>query len=155
MGYPIYDVSVRTSQVTSGQVLCALLPQAAAAGTGRPARIRQIAISNTTATAYGVGIGIATAAGATPGAGAAPIRRGPTTIDPPPSTQSLYTTYATQPTAPTVYHARLWIPGSSLVIWYYNDGEELVLSPASTPLPMGIWLTSTGQISDVTISFEE
>lgn len=155
MGYPIYDASVRTSQVTSGQVLCALLPQAAAAGTGRPARIRQIAICNTTATAFGVGIGLATAAGATPGAGVTAVRRGPTTYDPAASTGQLFTTYATQPTAPTVFSARLWVPGGSMVVWYYNDGEELVVMPAATPLPLGIWMTSTGQISDVTVSFEE
>jgi hypothetical protein len=155
MGYPIYDVAVRTSQVTSGQVLCALLPQAAAAGTGRPARLRQISISNTTATGFGVGIGLATAAGATPGAAAAPVRRGPSTYDPPAATANLYTTYATQPTAPTNYSGRFWVPGNSMVNWYYNDGEELVVMPASTPLPFGIWLLGTGQISDVTISFEE
>ncbi len=155
MGYPIYDASVRTSQVTSGQVMCALLPQAAAAGTGRPARIRQIAICNTTATAFGVGLGIATAAGATPGAGITPVRRGPSTYDPPASTANFYTTYATQPTAPTVYNARLWIPGGSMVIWAYGDSEELVVMPASTPLPFCIWNLGTGQISDVTVSFEE
>ena len=155
MGYPIYDVSVRTSQVTAGQVMCALLPQAAAAGTGRPARLRQIAICNTTTTAFGVGIGIAGGAGATPGGAAAPVRRGPSTYDPPASTANLYTTYATQPAVPTNYSARLWVPGGSMVVWYYNDGEELVVMPAATPIPFCIWNISTGQVSDVTISFEE
>lgn len=155
MGYPIYDASVRTSQVTSGQVLCALLPQAAAAGTGRQVRLRQLVICNTTATAFGVGLGQATAAGATPGGGVTPVRRTPTNYDPAPTAANFYTTYATQPTAPTVYNARIWVPGNSMVTWAYNDGEELVAMPAATPLPLCLWLLSTGQISDVTFSWEE
>lgn len=151
----MYDASVRTTQVTSGQVLCALLPQAAAPGTGRPLRLRQLAISNTTATGFGVGVGLASAAGATPGAGATPVRRGPAAFEPPSTAQALYTTYATQPTAPTTYHTRFWVPGNSLVIWAWNDGEELIVPPAATPLPVGVWNTGTGQISDVTFSWEE
>ncbi len=155
MGYPIYDVSVRTSQVTSAQVLCALLPAAAAAGTGRPLRMRQISVSNTTATGFGIGLGQATSAGVTPGAGSAPTRRGPSTVDPASTAQSCYTTYATQPTAPSTYNARLWVPGNSLVIWVFPEGEEYVVMPASTPFPFCLWNTGTGQISDVTLSWEE
>jgi hypothetical protein len=73
MGLPIFETSVRTSQVTSGQVLCSLLPQAAALGTGRIIRLRGMAISNTTATGFGIGWGLATAAGATPGGAAGVI----------------------------------------------------------------------------------
>lgn len=158
MGYPIYDCSLRSSQTASGSVLCALLPQAAAPGTGRPIRMRQIAICNTTATAFGVGIGVATAAGATPGGGVGSppgVRRGPTTYDPPSSVQNCFTTYATNPTAPTIYAARLWVPGNSMVYWNYGDGEELVVMPASTALPFCIWNTGTGQVSDITLTWEE
>lgn len=156
MGLPLYDSAVRTSNVTSGQPIVTLLPQASALGTGRMIRLRQVAISNTTATGFGVGLGIATAAGSTPGGAGTALRRsnsvGP--VDPA-STASVFTTYTTAPTAPGSYNARLWIPGNSLVIWVFNEGEEMYVPPAATPLPFGVFNTGTGQISDVTLSWEE
>ena len=55
MGLPLYDCAVRTSVVASGGAMVQLVPEAAAIGTGRACRIRQVAISNTTATGFGVG----------------------------------------------------------------------------------------------------
>lgn len=157
MGLPLYDVSVRTSQVTSAQVLCALLPGAAALGTGRPLRMKTMTVSNTTGTGFGFGFGVATAAGATPGGGSTPVRRSMTTgaFDPPATAQSCYTTYATQPTAPATYNGRLWVPANAMVVWTWDDGEELLVPPNATPLPFCLWLTGTGQIADVTLSWEE
>ena len=160
MGLPLYDASCRTSQVTSGQVLCALLPAVGAAGSAvgvRTLRVRQIMICNTTATGFGVGVGLATAAGATPagGVGSPPGQRRGGSTDAPSSAQNLFTTYATQPTAPAVYPFRLWVPGSSMVILPFAVGDELVVAPAATPLPFCIWNTGTGQIADVSITWEE
>jgi hypothetical protein len=156
MGLPLFDASVRTSQTASGSILVAVAPQGAAAGTGRPIRIRQFAISNTTATAFGVGFGIATNAGTTPGTSAGtPNRRGSSALDPPSTVSGIYTTYATNPAAPSMYSGRLWVPGNSMVVWVFADGDELVVPPASTPIPFCIWNTGTGAVSDISITWEE
>jgi hypothetical protein len=156
MGLPLYDCSVRTSVVTSAAAMVQLVPQAAALGTGRAVRLRQIAISNTTATGFGVGLGIASAAAVTPATAGVILRRSNTVgaIDPP-SVSLVWTTFGTTPTAPTGYSARLWVPGSSLVVWAYNDGDELIVPPAATPLPFCVFNTGTGQISDITLTWEE
>lgn len=156
MGLPLYDCAVRTSVVASGGALVQLVPEAAAIGTGRPVRIRQVAISNTTATGFGVGLGVATAAAATPATAGVILRRSNTVgpIDPP-SKSLVWVTFATTPTAPSGYSARLWVPGNSLVIWAFSDGDELVVPPAATPLPFCVFNTGTGQISDITLTWEE
>lgn len=158
MGLPLFDASARTSQVTSGQVLCALLPAAGTPGSSvsiRQLRIRQVIISNTAATGFGVGVGLATAAGATPGGGAGAGQRRGGSNDATSSAQNLYTTYATQPTAPSPYAFRLWVPGNSTAFLPFADGDELVAPPAATPLPFCIWNTGTGQVADVSITWEE
>jgi hypothetical protein len=156
MGLPLYDCAVRTSVVASGGALVQLVPQAAALGAGRACRIRQVAISNTTATGFGVGLGVASAAAVTPATAGTILRRsnsvGP--IDPP-SVSNVWTTFATTPTAPTGYSARLWVPGNSLVIWGFADGDELIVPPAATPLPFCVFNTGTGQIADITLTWEE
>lgn len=156
MGLPLYDCSVRTTVVTSGAAMVQLVPQAAALGTGRACRIRQVAISNTTATGFGVGLGVATAAAGTPATAGVIVRRsnsvGP--IDPP-STALVWTAFTTTPTAPSGYTARLWVPGSQMVVWNFPDGDELIVPPAATPLPFCIFNTGTGQIADITLTWEE
>jgi hypothetical protein len=156
MGLPLYDCAVRTSVVASGGALVQLVPQAAALGTGRSVRIRQVSISNTTATGFGVGLGVASAAAVTPATAGVILRRSNTVgpIDPP-STALVWTTFATTPTAPTGYTARLWVPGSSLVVWAFPDGDELIVPPAATPLPFCVFNTGTGQIADITLTWEE
>lgn len=156
MGMPLYDCAVRTSVTASGGALVQLVPQASALGTGRLIRMRQVAISNTTATGFGVGLGVATAAAVTP-ATAGTINRRSNTVGPvdAPSTALVWSTFATTPTAPTGYSARLWVPGNSLTIWVWNEGEELMVPPASTPLPFCVFNTGTGQVADVTLSWEE
>lgn len=155
MGLPMFDCAVRTSQVTAATALCGILPAASAPGTGRPLRLRQILISNTTTTAFQVAWGMATAAGATPGGAGTVARRGFSGIDPPSTVQGVYTTWATNPTAPAGYSFRGTVPGGSLLAIPYNDDEELLIPPAATALPFCIWNISTGQISDVTFTWEE
>ena len=156
MASPIYDCAVRTSVVASGGALVQLVPPAAALGTGRIPRLRQISISNTTATAFGVGLGQATAAAVTPATAGTILRRTPTTgATDPASVCSVWTTFATTPTAPSAYNVRLFVPASSTVIWVWNEGEELQVPPAATPLPFCIFNTGTGQIADVTLSWTE
>lgn len=156
MGMPLYDCSARTSVVASGGALIQLVPPATALGTGRMLRLRQVAISNTTATAFGIGLGIATAAAVTPATAGTILRRS-NTVGPtdPASVASVWTTFGTTPTAPTGYSARLWIPASSLVVWVFNEGEELMIPPAATPLPFCVFNTGTGQVADITLSWEE
>lgn len=156
MGLPLYDCAVRTSVTASGGALVQLVPQASALGTGRACRIRQVAISNTTATGFGVGLGVATAAAVTPATAGTILRRSNTVgpIDPP-STSLVWSTFGTTPTAPSGYSARLWVPGNSLVIWAYPDGDELIVPPASTPLPFCVFNTGTGQVADITLTWEE
>lgn len=156
MGLPLFDCSVRTSVVASGGAMVQLVPQAAALGTGRACRIRQVAVSNTTATGFGVGLGIATAAAVTPATAGTILRRSNAVgaIDPP-SVSSVWTTFATTPTAPSGYSVRFWVPGNSMVVWVFNEGEELIVPPASTPLPFCVFNTGTGQIADITLSWEE
>lgn len=156
MGLPLYDCSVRTSVVASGGAMVQLVPQALALGTGRAVRVRQVAISNTTATGFGVGLGVATAAAVTPATAGTILRRS-NTVGPtdPASTALVWSTFATTPTAPAGYTARLWVPGNSLVIWAFPDGDELVVPPASTPLPFCVFNTGTGQVSDVVLTWEE
>jgi hypothetical protein len=72
-----------------------------------------------------------------------------------PSVSLVWTTFATTPTAPVGYSARLWVPGSSLVIWTWNEGEELIVPPNATPLPFCVFNTGTGQVADVSLSWEE
>lgn len=154
MGLPIYDCAVRTSVVASGGALVQLVPPAAALGTGRMVRLRQVAVSNTTATGFGIGLGIASVAAVTPATAGVISKRSTGAFDA--SAISLvWTTFATTPTAPTGYAARLWVPGNSLVIWIFNEGEELWVPPASTPLPFCIFNTGTGQVADVTLTWEE
>ncbi len=154
MGYPLFDCAVRTSVVASGGALVQLVPPAAAVGTGRMVRLRQVCISNTTATAFGVGLGIATAAAVTPATAGVIARRSTAATDPAPISL-VWTTFATTPTAPTGYNARLWIPASSLVIYGFGDGEELMVPPAATPLPFCVFNTGVGQVADVTLTWEE
>ena len=156
MGLPLYDCSVRTSVVTSGGAMVQLVPEAAALGTGRACRIRQVAISNTTATGFGVGLGVATAAAVTPATAGTILRRSNTVgpIDPP-SKSLVWSTFATTPTAPAGYTARLWVPGNSLVVWTFPDGDELIVPPAATPLPFCVFNTGTGQVADITLTWEE
>lgn len=156
MGLPLYDCSVRTSVTASGGALVQLVPPASALGTGRLIRLRQVAVSNTTATAFGVGLGVATAAAVTPATAGTILRRSNTVgpIDPP-SVSLVWSTFGTTPTAPTGYSARLWVPANSLVFWNWNEGEELCVPPASTPLPFCVFNTGTGQVADVTLSWAE
>jgi hypothetical protein len=156
MGLPLYDCAVRTSVTASGGALVQLVPPALALGTGRLLRLRQVAISNTTATAFGVGLGIASAAAVTPATAGTILRRSNTVSAIDPASASLvWTTFATTPTAPTGYSARLWIPASSLVVWVFNEGEELLIPPAATPLPFCVFNTGTGQVADITLSWKE
>lgn len=156
MGLPLFDCAVRTSVVASGGAMVQLVPQAAALGTGRPIRIRQVAISNTTATGFGVGLGVATAAAVTPATAGTILRRS-NTVGPvdPASVSGVWSTFGTTPTAPAGYTVRLWVPGNSLVIWVFNEGEELIVPPAATPLPFCVFSTGVGQVADVTLSWEE
>ena len=156
MGLPLYDCSVRTSVTASGGALVQLVPQASALGTGRCVRVRRVAISNTTATGFGVGLGVATAAAVTPATAGTILRRSNTVgaIDPA-STASVWTTFGTTPTAPAGYTVRLWVPGNSLVVWSFDDGDELVVPPASTPLPFCVFNTGTGQVADISLTWEE
>jgi hypothetical protein len=154
MGLPLYDCAVRTSVVASGGALVQLVPPAAAVGTGRMIRLRQCSISNTTATGFGVGLGIATAAAVTPATAGTIVRRSSGAFDPA-SVASVWTSFATTPTAPTGYNVRLFVPGSSMVVWSWPDGEELWVPPAATPLPFCVFNTGTGQIADITLTWEE
>jgi hypothetical protein len=156
MTLPVYDCAVRTSVVASGGALVQLVPPAAALGTGRMLRIVRVAISNTTATGFGVGLGIATAAAVTPATAGTILRRGNTVgaVDAA-SVSLVWTTFATTPTAPSGYSARFWVPGNSLVVWGFDNGEELHIPPASTPLPFCVFNTGTGQVADITLSWKE
>ncbi len=133
-----------------------LVPPAAAIGTGRILRLRQVAIGNTTATAFGVGLGIASVAAVTPATAGTILRRSTTVgaVDPA-SVALVWSTFATTPTAPAGFTARLWVPANALVVWYWNEGEELMIPPAATPLPFCIFSTATGQIADVALSWAE
>lgn len=156
MGYPMYDCAVRTSVVASGGALVQLVPPAAALGTGRMVRLREVWISNTTATGFGVGLGIASAAAATPATPGVIMRRSNNVgqVDPAPISL-VWTTFATTPAAPSGYHKRLWVPGNSLVIATFNEGEELMIPPAATPLPFCVFNTGTGQVADISLTWEE
>lgn len=158
MGLPMFDAAVRTTNVTSGGMVAGLVPAAAALGTGRTLRVREIWISNTTATGFGIGIGIATAAGTGAATNGTAVRRNslPTQVDAAPTATPVISYATTSPTAPsTAYNKRLWIPGSQLVVVVFNEGEELWVPPAATPLPVCIWNTGTGQIADVSWTWEE
>jgi hypothetical protein len=154
MALPLYDCAVRTSVVASGGALVQLVPPAAALGTGRMVRVRQVAISNTTATGFGVGLGIATAAAVTPATAGTVAKRTSGAWDPA-AISLVWSTFGTTPTAPTGYSARLWVPGNALVIWVFNEGEELHVPPASTPLPFCVFNTGTGQVADITLTWAE
>lgn len=156
MGAPIYDVAVRTSVVTSAAAMIQLVPPASALGTGRMLRLRQVVIANTTATGFGVGLGIATAAAVTPATAGTIMRRSNTVgaVDAA-SVAAVWSTFGTTPTAPTGYNVRLFVPGSAMVVWVFPEGEELMVPPASTPLPFCVFNTGTGQVADVTLSWEE
>ena len=153
---PLYDCAVRTSVVASGGALVQLVPPALALGTGRILRLRQVVISNTTATSFGVGLGIASAAAVTPATAGTILRRsnnvGP--IDAA-SVALVWSTFATTPTAPTGYSTRFTVPASGAFIYVFNEGEELMVPPASTPLPFCVFNTGTGQIADITLTWEE
>jgi hypothetical protein len=134
MAMPLFDCSVRTSVVASGGALVQLVPPASALGTGRLVRMRQVAISNTTATGFGVGLGIASAAAVTPATAGTILRRSNTVGPIDPAAVSLvWSTFGTTPTAPTGYSARLWVPGNAMVVWVWNEGEELVVPPCRDP----------------------
>ena len=156
MAQGLIDCAVRTTVVASGGALVQLVPPAAALGTGRLVRLRQMTVSNTTATAFGIGVGVASAAAVTPATAGIPLRRTNTVgaIEPAPISL-VWTSFATTPTAPTAYSLRLWIPASSTVIYQWNEGEELYVPPAATPLPLCIFNTGTGQVADVTLTWEE
>ena len=156
MASPIYDCAVRTSVVATGGAMVQLLAPALALGTGRILRLRQIAVSNTTATSFGIGLGIATAAAVTPATAGTILRRTPTTgPTDPASVAAVWTTFATTPTAPANFNVRLTIPAGGTVIWVFNEGEELQVPPAATPLPFCVFSTGTGQIADITLSWTE
>lgn len=154
MGLPMYDCAVRTSNVTANAPLAALLPQAAAPGTGRAVRLRYLVVSNTTATGFGIGWGMATSAGATPGGAGTIVKRSTTFALDPASVCTLNTTYGTAPSFAGL-NGRLWVPGNSTVIWSWPDGEELLVPPAATPFPFIVVNTGTGQIADLTLTWEE
>lgn len=156
MGLPLFDCAVRTSVVASGGAMVQLVPPALAIGTGRMLRLRQVVISNTTATAFGVGLGIASVAAVTPATAQTILRRSNTVapIDPA-SVALVWSTFGTTPTAPTGYSARFTVPGSSTVIYGFNEGEELYIPPAATPLPFCVFSTGTGQVADITLTWEE
>jgi hypothetical protein len=156
MAAPLYDCAVRTSVVASGGAMVQLVPPAAALGTGRIIRLHQIAVSNTTATGFGVGLGIATAAAVTPATAGTVLRRTNTVGATDPAAISLvWSTFGTTPTAPAGYSVRLWVPGNSMVVWVWNEGEELLVPPASTPLPFCVFSTGTGQVADISLTWEE
>lgn len=156
MGMPLFDCAVRTTVVTAAGAQVQLVPPASALGTGRMVRLRQVAVSNTTATGFGIGLGIASAAAVSPITGGVIARRSNTVgaIDAA-AISLVWTAFTTTPTAPTGYNARLWVPGNSLVIWAFNEGEELMVPPAATPLPFCVWNIGTGQVSDITLTWEE
>ena len=154
MAAPLYDCAVRTSVVASGGALVQLVPPAAALCTGRMVRLRQVVVSNTTATGFGVGLGLASVAAVTPATAGTVMRRNIPTLDPAPISL-VWSTFGTTPTAPTGYSARLWVPGSSMVVFSWNEGEELLVPPAATPLPFCVFNTGTGQIADVTLTWSE
>ena len=156
MALPLYDCAVRTSVTASGGALVQLVPPAAALGTGRILRLRQVVISNTTATSFGVGLGIATAAAVTPATAGTILRRSNTVgaIDPA-SVAAVWSTFGTTPTAPTGYSARFTVPASGAFVWTWNEGEELLIPSASTPLPFCVFNTGTGQVADITLSWGE
>lgn len=156
MGLPLYDCAVRTSVVASGGALVQLVPEAAALGTGRACRLRQVIISNTTATGFGIGLGVATAAAVTPATAGVIVRRSNTVgpIDPP-SKSLVWVTFGTTPTAPSGYSARLWVPGNATIYHSFPDGDELIVPPAATPLPFCVFNTGTGQVADITLTWEE
>ena len=153
MAAPLYDVAVRTSVTASGGALVQLVPPVGNVATGRVVRLREVCISNTTATAFGVGLGIATAAAVTPATAATIARRNPL-VDPA-AISLVWTTFGTTPTAPTGYHKRLWIPASSLVIYSFPEGEELLVLPNATPLPFCVFNTGTGQVADISLTWSE
>lgn len=153
MAAPLYDCSMRTSVVASGGALIQLVPPVGAVATGRVVRLREVAISNTTATAFGIGIGIATAAAVTPATAGTVMRRN-VGLDPA-AISLVWTTFATTPTAPTGFHKRLWIPASSLVIYSFPEGEELLVPPSGTPLPFCVFNTGTGQVADISLTWSE
>jgi hypothetical protein len=155
MGLPIYDCAIRSAAPASGGAMIQLVPPVAALGTGRMVRLRQVAISNTTSTGFGVGLGIATAAAVTPATAGTPVRRSNTVgaIDAAPISL-VWGTYGTTPTMGNL-NARLWVPGNGMVVWIYNEGEELCIPPAATPLPFCVFSTGTSQVSDITLSWEE
>ena len=156
MALPLYDVALRTSVVASGGALIQLVPPALALGTGRILRLREVMISNTTATGFGVGLGIASAAAVTPATAGTIMRRTTAVgaIDPA-STAAVWSTFATTPTAPTGYNKRLWVPAAGTVIYTFNEGEELLIPPAATPLPFCVFNTGTGQIADISLTWGE
>lgn len=153
MASPLYDCSARTSVTASGGALIQLVPPVAAVATGRIVRLREVAISNTTATAFGVGLGIATVAAVTPATAGTVMRRN-AGLDPA-AIALVWTTFATTPTAPTGYNKRIWIPASSLVIYSFPEGEELLIPPNATPLPFCVFNTGTGQVADISLTWSE
>lgn len=155
MAAPMFDCAVRTTSVTASNGQCGILPQSSAMGTGRIARLRQIVISNTTVTAFTVGWALAAGAGTTPGGNGTILRRQSSFIDAAPVV-TVPTTYATWPVIPAAgFNGRLTIPASGTLIWNYNEGEELIITPAATGLPFIIWNIGTGQIADITLSWTE
>lgn len=152
----LFDCAMRTSVVASGGAMIQLVPAAAALGTGRLCRMRLVVVSNTTATGFGVGLGIASVAAVTPATAGTILRRTNTVgaIDAA-SVASVFTTFATTPTAPSAYSARFWVPGNSTYSWGWNEGEELIVPPAATPLPFCVFSTGTGQVADITLTWTE
>lgn len=158
MGSPLFDAAFRTTNVTSGGMIAGLLPPAAALGTGRLLRLRQVIISNTTATAFGLAWGLATAAGTGAAtAGPAAVRRqgGATPVDAPAVGSTVISYATTSPTAPAAFSGRIVVAGSSAFVINFDEGEEFWVPPAATPLPFCLWNTGTGQLADVTFTWKE
>lgn len=153
MAAPLYDCAVRTSVVAAGGAMVQLVPPIGAVATARMTRLRLVSISNTTATAFGVGLGLASAAAVTPATLGVIVKRSPVTAPTP--VASVFSTFATTPTAPSGYSVRLWVPANSTVIWVWPEGEELTVPPNATPLPFCVFSTGVGQIADVTLSWTE
>ena len=153
MAAPLYDCAVRTSVVAAGGAMIQLVPPTGAVATARMTRLRLISVSNTTATGFGVGYGLASVAAVTPATAGVIVKRWPVTAPNPVAT--VFSTFATTPTAPAGYTARLWVPPNSTVIWVFPEGEELLVPPSASPLPFCVFSTGTGQIADITLSWTE
>jgi hypothetical protein len=67
----------------------------------------------------------------------------------------VWTTFGTTPTAPTGYSARLWVPGSSMVVWVWNEGEELTSRPLPPRCRSACSTPAPARSADVTLTWAE